>query len=115
MNSPWLHSVILASSSVVYNLSALVLSVEQAFGVPKNYISPVSVQYLALQLDPGAGAAQLSIGGAASMSPTDCGITIFAGQTWPIFSSYGSLIHLDTIYLNGNTNSLQVNVAFSIL
>lgn len=108
--SPWLGSVTLAAPNTAYRLSALLISLSDNL---RPNLQFKSCQYVAIQLDTSAGAAELFVGN-ENLSSSFCGISIFSGQTWPVYSVDSNLISLDNIYLLSDTAGVQCNIAFLV-
>jgi hypothetical protein len=99
--SPWMHSVILTTAGTNYNLLTLVQAITPGL--------PTFCRSVQLQVDIGAGAAQVSIGSPDSLSSTDCGVTLVATQAWNSSFYVAGGINLGDIELVSNTNSTQVD------
>lgn len=68
-------------------------------------------QFISIQSDPDNGSAILRIGN-SPVAGDFCGVVIFAGQTWPIFSMDSNLIRLTDIWLMSDTDDTQVNIGY---
>lgn len=95
-------SVVLTTQNTTYNLytllSALVADI------------PTKAQVVRLQLDPEAGSAKLFIGSSdQTISTTNCGAQLAAGQVWDMPSVSSNLYNLKDIILQSDTASAQVN------
>src|SRR6185295_2265853 len=98
---PSMGSVTLVAANTAYQLSALL-------GVTGNY---AHVQYLAIQADPNSGGAKFWIG-PPGISPTNCGVEIYATQVWPVWSAGANLVRLTHIYLMSDTDNVKMNIVY---
>lgn len=68
-------------------------------------------QVIRIQLDPGAGSTSLYCGNPdGTVSATNCGAALVAGQVWDLPSVSSNLYHLKDINLAVSTGTAQVNV-----
>lgn len=116
MPTPFLGSVILATHNVAYPLASLsgqtpvgLLQALTGAQIPGG--RAISSQYVSIQSDPSNGSGILRIGNAA-MATNFCGVVVYAGQSWPVFSMDANLIQMSDIYLMGDTAGMQVNIGF---
>lgn len=116
MGTPFLGSVVLTSRNIPYQLASLPsvtpLGLLQSLtGNQAPSGRAISAQYLSIQSDPGNGSAVLRIGNSALASDF-CGVVVYAGQSWPIYSMDANLIQLSDIWLMSDTDATQINIGF---
>jgi hypothetical protein len=97
-----MHSITLTTSGTKYNLFTLMQAI-----VPNLSQFAQSVQ---IQLDNGAGAANLYIGDPSTVASTDCGVHLVASQAFDKAAFTSDMLQLNDFGLTSDTNSVQVNV-----
>ena len=109
---PWMGSLTLTDADTNYSIRELVDALDASI-VPSNASGRnMVVQWLAIQLDVGAGGARLYIGNPNNLSGTNCGVELVATQVWSIWSMPTNLVNVDDIYVRSNTAGVRINVTF---
>lgn len=110
--TPWFGRVTLTDAYTPYQLSALMAALSYAPKVG----SPPRAQYLTIQADWGAGAANFYVGGpdmtGAGSTADAFGSQIVATQTLPFGDRDGNLVRIDHIYVMSDTAGVKMNVVF---
>lgn len=104
--SPRMLTVTLTASGTVYQLATLLAAADPDLG----RLSVMRAQQLSLQVDKGAGAANVQVGN-ADITSTNFGFNLVATQMLSFPSMSANLIRLDNIYLLSDTNSVAIHVA----
>ncbi len=104
--TPWLRSVTITTANVNENLLTLLQAADSDI--------PPHCQMFQIQLDIGAGAARLYIGDTSSLTATDVGVELVAGQAFSIGSVESNLINLADIAVRSDTNSTRINVTIVV-
>ena len=94
---PWLHTLTLTSANTNYNLQTLMRAADA--GLPTAVA--LRCQSLQIQFDIAAGGDVLYIGN-STLSPTDCGVILYATQAWSVPSVESNLIMPGDINLRSN-------------
>lgn len=102
MQNPWMHTVTLTNANQNYQLYALMQAIDPG--------SPLSVNFLQLQANPGGSGAKYYIGN-ADESGTDFGVELTAGQSQTFQDQSGNnLVSTASIYLRSDTASQTFSV-----
>jgi hypothetical protein len=102
MQNPWMQTVTLTSANTNYRLYDLMQAIDSG--------SPLSVNFLQLQANPGGSGAKYYIGN-SNVSATDNGVELTAGQSQTFQDQSGNnLISTASIYLRSDTASQTFNV-----
>lgn len=99
-SNPYLRGITLTTANTEYNLFTLLVALESTL--------PPTAQMIRLQVDPSAGSANVYIGKGGTVSSSDCGVALAAGQVWDLPRVEGNLYVLPNIALKSDTNSTKV-------
>ena len=113
MTSPWMHSVVLTSANVPYSLYDLIATFLGSPSPQPPKWQGITAQFAAIQVDPNSvgNDVQVAIGN-SQVAFNNCGVVVFAGQTFPIYSMDASLIHFKDIWAMSNADNIQLNISF---
>lgn len=113
MTSPWMHSVVLATANTAYSLYELLAAFWGAGSPQPPKWQSINAQFCAIQVDPNSSGDDVQVAvGNSDVALNNCGVVLFPGQTFPIYSMESSLINFKDIWVMANANGIQLNISF---